>query len=170
MPLFAAALLAASAAAAPAAAQGARTQSIRISATIAPAQGLSADALTPRLLLAGSGAGHPGRPVVVSMRSPAGVAGVSPLMGAAAAAVRYRVVVRLADDDSLAQGLGLTLVDADGRERALAPGAAVVIARGATAAEASAALVRLRARGRASDAGAVLPLVYEVTSESALAM
>lgn len=169
MPLFAAALLAASAAAAPAAAQGARTQSIRISATIAPAEGLSADALTPRLLLAGSGAGQPRQAVVAPMRRSA--AGASPSVdGAASAAVRYRVVVRLADDDSLAQGLGLTLVDADGRERALAPGAAVVIARGATAAEASAALVRLRARGRASDGGAVLPLVYEVTSESALAM
>lgn len=175
-PFLTAALLAACVAAAPAAAQGTRVQSIRITATIAsPVGGLAADVLAPELRPIE--APHAAAPRATD-RSRARGAAVEPTATqrvterAASAPARYRVVVRLAADAALPDGVSLVLADADGGEWALAPGQAVTIARGVTASEARAAVVRLRVRnGTVEEGGAsAIPLVYEVTSESALAM
>lgn len=162
-PFLVATLLAACAAATRADAQGTRVESIRITATIAaPIEGLAADGLAPEVRALATL--HAAAPRATNRWHGA--------ERAAGAPARYRVVVRLAADSTLPAGVSIVLADADGRERTLEPGRAVTIARGLTASEARSAVVRMRVRGGGAGGANVeaIPLVFEVTSESALAM
>jgi len=88
---------------------------------------------------------------------------------ARASSPRYRV--RLLLDSGSDSASAVFVRDADNRERSVGT-SGVTIARQATAAEAQAAVVRLRVGTGAPTAGASpeVHLVYEVTSESSLAM